>query len=501
MQIMKIKYYLTAIAVALTGALSSCSLDEEVDSFSEPKTFFQNRQQCQSALNACYTPLKNIYTYKMMLATESTTDIAYARSGTLDCILDISPSQPRHGADVWTYGYRGVMYCNSAIAGIERSPISDEDKVTMSGEGKVLRAFYYYLLTSFFGDVPYYTEDVVDEETQYRIAHLPRMSAVETRKALIAELQEIVPKLKQIRTSEADGNRCGAAMGWMLIAKMAMWNKDWDTAIEAISHLETIYGNLDQYPIEDIMFRNKNTPESIFEIQHTYTAGGINYSSNVAAICMPYPKSNGTAIYNGAEIPELGKDATAWSPILPSAYFSGSLMYEGTKDKRDAINLIHSGYNGQKFNTTGYTAFGPKFWCPNMPQTYDSNNYKIFRYADALLMKAECYCMKESDQTLAVDYLNRTKRRAGLDDYQFRNWTKLFQEIMDERARELFGEFMRKFDLVRWGVWYERTNAFTGYDKLQNNIRPCHEYYPIPDTEVVYSGYALDNDAYHADGL
>ena len=32
-------------------------------------------------------------------------------------------------------------------------------------------------------------------------------------------------------------------------------------------------------------------------------------------------------------------------------------------------------------------------------------------------------------------------------------------------------------------------------------MRPCHEYYPIPDTEVVYSGYALDNDAYKADGL
>ena len=136
-----------------------------------------------------------------------------------------------------------------------------------------------------------------------------------------------------------------------------------------------------------------------------------------------------------------------------------------------------------------------------MSGTYDSNNYKVFRYADALLMKAECLCMKESDQTLAVEYLNKVKRRAGVDDYTFRNWTKLFQEIMDERARELFGEFQRKFDLVRWGVWYERTNAFTGYASVQNNMRPCHEYYPIPDTEVVYSGYALDNDAYKADGL
>lgn len=498
---MKIKYFLTAVAVAVSSAFSSCSLDEEVDGFSEPHTFYQNRAQCISGLNSCYIPLKNIYTYKMMLATESTTDIAFARSGTLDAVLDLSPSQPRHGADVWTYSYRGVMYCNAAETGITSSPLSEEDKIPLLGEARIMRAFYYYVLTSFFGDVPYYTVDVATEEIQYEVAHLPRMSAVETREKIIAELLEILPMMEQARTSDVEGNRSGAAMGWMLVTKMAMWNKDYDTALSAIARLEEIYGSLDQYPIDDIMFRNKNTPESIFEIQHTYTAGGVNYSSNVAAICMPYPKTTGEAIYNGVEISILGKDATAWSPMLPSAYFSGSLMYEGTVDKRDAINLIHSGYEGQKFPTTGYTAFGPKFWCPGMSGTYDSNNYKVFRYADALLMKAECYCMKETDADKAVEYLNMVKRRAGLDDYQFRNWTKLFQEIMDERARELFGEFQRKFDLVRWGVWYERTNAFTGYDKVQNNMRPCHEYYPIPDKEVVYSGYALDNNAYKADGL
>jgi hypothetical protein len=501
MKNMKIKYILSAIAVTVATAFSSCSLNEEVESFSEPSTFYQTKAECVSALNACYIPLKTIYTYKMMLATEATTDIAWAASGTQDAQLDISPAQPRHGEAVWTYSYRGVMYCNSAIAGIERSPLSEEDKAPLIGEGKIMRAFYYYLLTSFFGNVPFYTVDVATQEIQAEVAHLPRMSAVATRDSLIQDLQECVPVMDQIRTSEVDGNRAGAAMGWMLIAKMAMWNKEWDTALEAINHLEEIYGDLNQYPISDIMFRNKNTPESIFEIQHTYTAGGVNYSSNVAAICMPYPKTTGKAVYCGVEIPELGSEATAWSPMRPSPFFYGTLMYEGTADKRDSINIVHSGYNGQKFTSSGYVSFGPKFWCLNMLNTYDSNNYKVFRYADALLMKAECYCQKETDEEISVEYLNKVKRRAGLSDYRFRNWTKLFQEIMDERARELFGEFQRKFDLVRWGVWYERTYAYSGYSTLQLNMRPCHEYYPIPDKEVVYSGYALDNDAYTADGL
>ena len=152
-------------------------------------------------------------------------------------------------------------------------------------EAKVLRAFYYYLLTSFFGDVPFYTDDVSDHEVLDRVAKLPRMSAEATRTALIEDLESCLGALPLIRTSEAAGNRAGAAMGHMLIAKLAMWNKDYDKALEAIAVLEQIYGDdLSAYPVSDIPFRMKNTPESIFEVQHTYTAGGLIYTSNVASI-------------------------------------------------------------------------------------------------------------------------------------------------------------------------------------------------------------------------
>ena len=40
-----------------------------------------------------------------------------------------------------------------------------------------------------------------------------------------------------------------------------------------------IYGPLSQYDYaQNILFRNKNTPESIMEIQHTYTQGGLTYT-------------------------------------------------------------------------------------------------------------------------------------------------------------------------------------------------------------------------------
>lgn len=491
---MKIRYIIAALALGSTS-LTGCSLDEDLSSFTSPTTFYATKAQCESALNAVYNSLNPMFNYQFMLAVEACTDIGYCNGSDNSCRLIVSPSTAGIGQTVWTQGYKGVVNANSAIAGIENATvISESDRNQMVGEGKVMRAFYYHLLTSFFGDVPFYTQAVVSREEHNKVSQLPRMSAYDTRDSLIHDLQRCVPLMAQRRTSEEPDNRSGAAMGWMLIAKMAMWNEQWDTAIEAIEKLESLYGDLMQYPLEDVWFRNKNTPESIFEIQHTYTAGGLAYTSNVACVGTP-PRTAGTCIYGGVEMPELGDQSTIWGSVRPTTYFHATLMYEGSGDKREGQWIIHSTYNGMPLTGGGINTFGPKFWCPGMRSSRDSNNYKIFRYADALLLKAECYFHK-GDRTNCIEYLNKVKRRAGLKDYAFRNEARLWDEIMDERGRELLGEFKRKFDLVRWGVWYERTSSFNERSDVKNNIQPYHEYYPIPDVEVAYSHYILDNKAY-----
>ena len=352
--------------------------------------------------------------------------------------------------------------------------------------------------------MPFYTDDVSDHDVLDRVAKLPRMSAEATRTALIEDLESCLGALPLIRTSEAAGNRAGAAMGHMLIAKLAMWNKDYDKALEAIAVLEQIYGDdLSVYPVSDIPFRMKNTPESIFEVQHTYTAGGLIYTSNVASICMPYPR-NSDNVYSNVVIEELGDAATTWSPLRPNSFFYGNLMPEGGEDLRRDMQIITE-WNGVKFTSGDAIVtrpfMGPKFWCPDLQAAYDSNNYKVFRYADAVLMAAECYCAL-LDKDKAMEYLNKVKRRAGIAEYtRFRTYPLLLNEIQNERGRELLGEFQRKFDMVRWGIWYERTAALSDYAKVKTSIQPCHEYYPIPDTEVIYSGGALDNNEYKKYGF
>lgn len=518
---MKIKYLLIATLSLATFSLSSCTMEEDTSGMSSPDNFFRKFSECQSVVNSCYIPIKNIYTYQYMLATECCTDIAYAPSGTLDARLDISPAVPRHGSTVWTQGYIGVQRCNFAINGIERAfkneVLTLEQYHQLLCEAKCLRAFFYYTLTSFFGDVPFYFDDVTDNEVLLRIQVLPRMDANETRAKCIEDLQSIASLVPQTRTSDNEGDRMGAACAYMLIAKMALWNAYTDTkaesetywfdvALEALQHLEDIYGPLSQYSYEEnVMFRNKNTPESIFEVQHTYTQGGLVYTSNVACICTPYPRSANSAIYDGVEIPELGDNMTVWSAMRPNVYFCQGLQNRRGADIRRNYNMAWE-YNGVEFaNVNTRPWCGPKFWCPNMQTSQDGNNYKVFRYADAVLMIAECYCGKGEYET-AVRYLDMTRVRAGIGNYTYRTPARLEEEIRNERARELFGEFQRKFDLVRWGIWYEATTANSDYAYLQLNteqslIKPCHRYYPIPDTEVAYSRYNLDNKEYAMYGL
>ena len=96
-------------------------------------------------------------------------------------------------------------------------------------------------------------------------------------------------------------------------------------------------------------------------------------------------------------------------------------------------------------------------------------------------------------------YLNLVRERAGVDPVtNFTGFEDLTLAVRCERARELGGEFQRKFDLVRWGIWYAQTYAYTHNATLKGKMRPCHRYYPIPDAQCALSGYVLTNDEYLA---
>lgn len=510
------KKLIFTLCLAVTAV--SCSfLKEDPESFVNRHSYFKTVSQCESVVNSTYSTLRTVFTTAMWTITEGTTDIIYEPSSSdINAILSIGPANSVISKTVWDNAYKMIMYANSAVTGIAASSIDETDKAALIAEAEIMRAFWYYWLTSLFGDVPFYLDDIVTEDQMNEIAHLPRMSAVQTRATLIERLNNCLSyaddgsytgALPAVKASEIIKGRAGWALGEMLVAKMALWNlakdhgsnTDWNAvALTALKRIESVYGELSQYPLADLYWRNKNTPEVIFEIQHTYTSTGLSYVGGVAALTTP--KHNSGINYDGVDIEELGDQVKLGTHARPTLYFSGALQPNAGVDLRAKLNLAWD-YNGQAFESVDTRPWlGPKFWCPHMMQNYDSNNYPLFRYADVVLMLAECY-QNLKDQTHFLKYLNQVRTRAGLENYVFVKWSKAEEALKEERARELFGEFQRKLDLVRWGIWYERVSEYTDWEALRITMKPCHEYLPISDKQVIYSGGALDNNAYNKYGL
>lgn len=516
----------TLLTIATLALSLGCTkfLEENPSSFVDRDSFYKSESQCRSAVNSCYEGLRTVYSTTLFTHLEGTTDLVIVPSfSDVNAILDINPSQCNVSRTLWSAGYKSIMYCNAAVAGIQASTsISESAQKDFVAEAKTMRAFWYYLLTSCFGDIPFYLDDVVDQATMERVAHLGRMDAVATRSTLIAELRECYSydaegnytgALQQMRANDnEEKGRAGWAMGMMLIGKLALWNACTDTsgstdwysvAREALEKLVPVYGALGKYPLSDLYFSVKDAPERIFEIRHYYEQGTLSYAGTLAQNCMPSYNVS-TNLYDGVSIPMLGTEAKVGTCNRPTSYFYTILQPDNGKDARVDVNQGRR-YNGTPFNNgISKPWMGPKFWCPYMYTTYDSNNYTVFRYADALLMLAEC-CCAQKDNAGFETYINEVRSRAGLDPYTVGNWSEAFQMLRDERARELFGEFQRKFDLVRWGIWYDQVREYWKSEMDSRSIpvrlQPCHRYLPIPIDQVMNSGYALDNKEYNEYGL
>lgn len=542
-----------AIALLIFGAMS-CSLKEKITSYTEGDKYYRSVEQIKTGLNACYSPLKLIYTNMgFWEMCECATDLMYLNiDNQIDAVCDIAPARPGAASLVWQRGYQGVSRTNNMIFYTDRAVsegyINENEAAPLYAEAAVLRSFYWYLLTSTFGDVPFYTERVT-EENRTKIVKLPRMSATEIRNFCIEELRKNLSAMPARRTYDSGTDyRVGRALGLMLGGRLCLWNKDWDGALEFFGQLETIYGDLSQYPLSDVPFSVKYSRESIWEVPNIYEANGLQIVGTLASWTTPLRAQNIVSdefaqediisdIYYGIGIPELGSHAMTYTSVRPTPFLCQNLLpylsddlrsgeySDGAKTARGGSGNLawrwlgydpdDAGRTGEKqvmffgsknadgtwsrMNQSSTPWLGNKFWCPDMRSTRDANNYKIFRYAGAVLGLAEANLMK-GDVASSLHYLNMVRSRAGLSDLSLAdvggNADLLMEEIRRECAKELLGEYNRKFDLVRWGIWYERTRQYNTGSLISQNVRPCNRYWPIPADQVAASGGVLTNKEY-----
>jgi len=96
-------------------------------------------------------------------------------------------------------------------------------------------------------------------------------------------------------------------------------------------------------------------------------------------------------------------------------------------------------------------------------KNFTNINFPVLRYADILLMYAEADNeVNGAPSALGIQYLDQVRQRAGLlpiaiaKPLAISSKQNFFEEIVDERFRELTFEALRKHDLIRWGLLGEK---------------------------------------------
>lgn len=475
----KYKFILAMVLGVFT--LNSCDqsgLNQVNKNNLAPETFFSTPGQVQSAVNAAYANLqtRGLYARHMFFAMDN---MAHENGGNTQ--LEADKRQyleftftSSHGAIAayWNSCYKGINKANFVIGNTDKiNELPDEvlDQATKAkfiGEAKFLRALYYFFLTSRFGDVPLIT--VIPEDG----TGFPRSPREEVYAQIISDLTDASAVLLD-KGSETNGRATkGAAIA--LLGKVQLFRGQHSLALD---QFKKIYG---QYQLEAQFFDNfkietEHGPESIFEVEYDASMGN-------------------SAVWNSDSSGEGANEVTFrgqeygfndWFNVFPSDDLLNS--YE-IGDSRFSDTFYKNGdtFAGGTVNAFPSNGGGNAGWKKYQNYYKDAHedmasgiNMKVIRYADVLLMMAECE-NEVGTQAKAVGYINEVRQRpsvmlpalsTGLSK------TEVFTAIVHERKVELAGEQTRFPDLVRWGLADDYLAQF-GFQSGK------HEVFPIPLSEI-----------------
>jgi hypothetical protein len=392
--------------------------------------------------------------------------------------------------DFWRDSYTAIFRSNDVLDHVDAIPMSDATRAQAIGEVKFLRAFHYFNLVRQFGGVPLRLE-AIKSPTDAPSKGRATVEAVYTQ--IIADLNDAASKLPEAAGYAAtDKGRVSKGSANALLGEVYMTQKKFGEALTALRKV-TGYSLMPTYA-GIFQVANKNNQESIFEIQY-YATVGTNLSSNFMYQFAPF--NSGTVVTQdpGTNLSFTSGWNTPTSDLIAS-YEAG--------DVRKDVSLAEGFTSTSGFVAVPYI----KKYNQGFVQPGQTNvNFPVIRYADVMLMIAEC--LNEQGFVAngeAFSLLNAIRTRAGIPNKTDGNvipalnvsTQAAFREaIYQERKVELAFENHRWFDLVRTGKALEVMNPHGqreiakapaqypsgAYVLTQNKI-----LLPIPQREVI-----LDN--------
>jgi len=434
--------------------------------------------------------------------------------------------------NTWSRTFAGITNCNRIIYQIEQNliPVNENDKTALISEMKVLRASYYWVLCDFFGNVP-----IVDK-FDVPAGYLPTQN---TRKEvydfIVKEITDNIGNLSDLHNTKTYGkfNKWAA---YALLAKVYLnagvysGTAAWDKCIQAC---DAIINSNAGYGLEDnqknvFVTNNENSKEIIFALpfDSKYVSGWNDFDIHMQTL---QPENQAT--YN--------LEYSPWGGVCAVPQFIDTFDPEDARLKDNYIQ-------GQQYSSKGdillctlgamtgqpliYTNTVPgvdqseetdgfrlgKFEIAMGATNRLSNDFPLFRYADILMMKAECLLRTGHADDAAVlvsqvrarDFKSNPSKAivTGNDllkgssyDYGLRNHITSTEEggidiqygrFLDELGWEFCQEARRRTDMVRFGM-------FTKKSWLSHS--PNGDYralFPIPVGEIQKNSNLKQNPGY-----
>lgn len=412
----------------------------------------------------------------------------------------------------WQNNFYAIARVHNAMKAIKEAPINDDAKAVYLGELKTLRAWYYFDLIRIFERIPYFTE--VDDPNTVRIDKYTREQIFDFIKSDCSEAYGMLPE------KAASAGRFNRYVPAAIHAKVSAQTSSWGevlqwTDIVINSKKYSLYNNF--LDMSKIAYDNKN--EAILSIQFS-TADNNAHINWCNLLNTTYSAGNlfgtGDDFFLGSQnlVDAFRTDDNGLPYLDPSTAPAErvSASYKGNVDPRLDFTV---GRIGMPFRGHEYTAA----WCrakalygeysgkkglidpssPDMvhgfPWGASALDFKLIRYADILLLKAEALIETNTELLVARDLINQVREKAKrsvdvnyvpldinpdkanykVESYTDENctWNQDYARlaVRHERRVELAMEGHRWFDLVRWGNVVEVMNKY-----FETEVK-YHEYY------------------------
>lgn len=343
--------------------------------------------------------------------------------------------------------------------------LSTDQKNRYIAEVKALRAYYAWILYSFYGPVGLRLDP--KEASNPNAAPIPRM----TKEAMIAQIEKdykealaVLPTSMQ--QDKADYGKMTKDICLMGLVKLYMHEKRWPEVIEncrtlqGMGHsLQSSYANIFTYE------NNGNNQEVIFAVSSRMDS---NFTNIWLAHALP-----------GNYVDPSGKALTQWG-----GYKVPWKTYDKFDQNDKRLTRLMAKWptsGGQIFDAraNGYIGAIPMKYGidPNATGEQMGVDMIVWRYSDVLLSLAEAINETSGSPTSeAYDLVTQVRKRAGLGALQAGLSKDQFRsKLMDERLFEFWCEGSRRDDLIRWGTYIQRA-----IDDGSTFAKPEFVLYPIP---------------------